>query len=61
MLGNGVWKTQQGNREGTGGKIGGLVNKAFGNFVYETSMSEYKEMYQVYNYKQSILMTEEVH
>ena len=28
-----------------GGKPGGLVNKAFGNMVYEKSMSEYREEY----------------
>lgn len=40
------------------GKIGGLVNKAFGNMVYEQSMSTYKERYQVYNFEESIQATE---
>ena len=61
LLGNGVDKSNRGNNDGTGCKICSIVNKAFGSLVYEKSMSEYKEMYQVYNYKQSILMTEEVH
>lgn len=42
----------------SGGKIGGLVNKAFGNMVYEQSMSAYKERYQVYNFEESIQATE---
>lgn len=41
-----------------GGKIGGLVNKAFGNMVYEKSMSHYKEDYEIYNLKKSVLLTE---
>lgn len=40
------------------GKIGGLVNKAFGSMVYEQSMSAYKERYQVYNFEESIQATE---
>lgn len=42
-----------------GGKPGGLVNKAFGNLVYEKSMSEYEFDYQIYDLKESIKMTEE--
>lgn len=40
------------------GKLGGLVNKAFGNLVYEKSMSEYKEDYQVADFKTTIRLTE---
>lgn len=36
----------------------GLINKVFGNLVYEKSMSEYKENYWVRDFKQSIEMTE---
>lgn len=41
------------------GKIRGLVNKAFGNMVYATSVSEYPEInYEVVNLKNSIKRTE---
>lgn len=41
------------------GKIGGLVNKAFGNSVYAQSMSEYEGIsYRVVNLKNSIKRTE---
>ena len=41
------------------GKISGLVNKAFGNMVYEKSMSEcFDRKYQVWNLKESIRKTE---
>lgn len=36
----------------------GLINKVFGNLVYEKSMSEYREDYWVRDFKQSIEMTE---
>lgn len=36
----------------------GLINKVFGNLVYEKSMSEYIENYWVRDFKQSIEMTE---
>ena len=36
----------------------GLVDKAFGSFVYEKSMSEYKEEYRKYGLKESIYLTE---
>ena len=36
----------------------GLVNKAFGSFSYEKSLSEYKENYQIYGLKESIELTE---
>lgn len=39
------------------GKIG-LINKVFGNLVYEKSMSEYRENYRVRNFKESIELTE---
>lgn len=41
------------------GKIGGLANKAFGTFVYDMSMSEYKKgSYIVFNLKETIEITE---
>lgn len=40
------------------GKIGGLVNKAFGNMVYEKTLSEYIETYNEYALEDSITMTE---
>ena len=41
-----------------GGKPGGLVNKAFGNMTYEKSMSEYKEEYRIYDFEESVRLTE---
>lgn len=38
------------------GKKIGIVNKAFGNLVYEKSMSEYKENYRIRNFAESIVM-----
>jgi UDP-glucose 4-epimerase len=35
-----------------------LINKAFGNLYYDPKMSEYKEIYQNYNLRQSIEMAE---
>lgn len=32
-----------------GGKIGGLVNKAFGNMVYDKELSVYREDYNIYD------------
>ncbi|MEY8521464.1 NAD-dependent epimerase/dehydratase family protein [Lachnospiraceae bacterium 38-10] len=40
------------------GKIGNLVNKAFGNMVYEKEMSEYKEEYRQYDFRESVYLTE---
>lgn len=41
------------------GKISGMVNKAFGNMVYDKSMSEYPEItYHVIDFRESILQTE---
>lgn len=41
------------------GKVGGLVNKAFGNMVYDQSMSEYPGLdYRVVDLKESIIRTE---
>jgi UDP-glucose 4-epimerase len=36
----------------------GVINKVFGNLVYEQSISEYKENYRVRNLKESIMLTE---
>lgn len=41
-----------------GGKPAGLVNKAFGNMVYDGKMSEYREDYQIYGLEESIRLTE---
>lgn len=35
-----------------------IINKVFGNLVYEKSMSDYKENYRVRDFQQSILFTE---
>lgn len=40
-----------------GSKIG-IVNKAFGNLVYEKSISYYKENYRIRNFRESIRETE---
>jgi len=36
----------------------GVVNKAFGNLVYEQSLSEYAENYRIRNFDESIMLTE---
>ena len=36
----------------------GVVNKAFGNLAYDKKMSVYKENYQIYSLKESIVRTE---
>ena len=36
----------------------GVVNKAFGNLAYDKKMSVYKENYQIYSLKESIIKTE---
>lgn len=41
-----------------GGRLGGLVNKAFGNMTYEKSMSQYDFEYQIYDLEESIGLTE---
>lgn len=41
-----------------GGKPGRLVNKAFGNMVYDKELSVYKEDYQIYSLEESIRLTE---
>lgn len=41
-----------------GGKPGALVNKAFGNMVYEQAMSEYREEYRMYGFEESVRLTE---
>jgi UDP-glucose 4-epimerase len=35
-----------------------IVNKVFGNLVYEKEMSKYKKNYQIYNFRESIKTTE---
>ncbi len=40
------------------GKLGGMANKAFGNFSYEKSMSEYDFEYCVVDFRDSIKRTE---
>ena len=46
------------NSSGRSGKIAGLINKAFGNMVYEKTMSEYREDYRIYNLEESVRLTE---
>ncbi len=41
------------------GRLGGLVNKAFGNMVYDTALSRYRENYCVYGLEESICLTEQ--
>lgn len=38
--------------------ITGLVNKAFGSFTYDMTMSKYKENYRIYDFETSIKKTE---
>lgn len=40
------------------GKMGGMVNKAFGNMVYDSQLSVYRQKYQVYDLQDSIWRTE---
>lgn len=40
------------------GNFVGMVNKAFGNLVYEKNMSEYKENYRIWDLRESIIRTE---
>jgi len=42
-----------------GGKIGRVVNKAFGNMTYEKNMSEYVENYRIYDFRESVYLTED--
>jgi len=42
------------------GSFVGQVNKAFGNLVYEKSMSEYRENYRIRDLKEAVMVTEEV-
>lgn len=42
----------------TQGKIGRMINKAFGNSVYAKDISKYKYEYQIYDFKESIRLTE---
>lgn len=41
------------------GNFVGVVNKAFGNLVYDKALSDYKGNYRIRNLKESILLTEE--
>ncbi len=41
-----------------GGKLGSLADKAFGNMVYEKELSEYREEYRVYGFRESVHLTE---
>ncbi len=38
----------------------GLVNKVFGNLVYEQSMSRYRVNYQIRDLKESVMATEKI-
>ena len=40
------------------GNFMGMVNKAFGNLVYEKSMSEYNEDYRIRDLRESVIKTE---
>lgn len=40
------------------GKPGNLVNKAFGNMIYDKEMSGYKEEYRIYSLEESVRLTE---
>ncbi|MEK5585136.1 NAD-dependent epimerase/dehydratase family protein [Paenibacillus sp. FSL P2-0536] len=40
------------------GKYMSIVNKVFGNLVYEHSMSEYEKNYRIRDFSESIIMTE---
>lgn len=40
------------------GKKSGIINKVFGNLVYEKSMSEYKEIYRIRNLREAVNKTE---
>ena len=42
----------------TNSRLGGMVNKAFGNITYEKGMSEYKEGYRLYDFRESVHLTE---
>lgn len=41
-----------------GGRFGGLVNKAFGNMVYERGLGTYRVDYEIVQFKESIELTE---
>ena len=47
-----------GNSGDQSSQIAGLINKAFGNMVYDKRLSEYKEEYKVYDLEKSIRQTE---
>ncbi len=41
------------------GRLGGMVNKAFGSMVYDKAMSVYREDYQIYGLEESVRLTED--
>lgn len=43
----------------TGGRLGSLLNKAFGNMTYEKELSKYRQEYCLYNFEESVRLTEE--
>lgn len=58
-----IWLTKLGNPflrllGVIGGKPGRLINKAFGNIVYDKNLSVYKEDYRMYDLEESIRLTE---
>lgn len=54
----GLCGRQGGKNGGKSGRIAGLVNKAFGNMVYEKALSEYREEYRVTDLQESVRLTE---
>ena len=42
------------------GKTGSIINKAFGNMVYEKKMSQYRVEYSIYSLEESIYLTEKL-
>ena len=42
------------------GKTGSIINKAFGNMVYEKKMSQYRVEYSIYSLEESIYLTEKI-
>lgn len=44
--------------KGAPGKIGAMASKAFGSFVYDMKLSDYKTNYRIYTLKESLRLTE---
>lgn len=44
--------------EKSAGRLGEIINKAFGNMIYEKAISFYTENYQIYGLEESIHLTE---